>query len=148
MGARVSGGRNLCMRFQYRRHSDAIMANICKFLTCPSGLLTMAQVSKYVAAVVADHMEDILDYRSCSDYCMMRGFVTYTFGYLHSRNDQPAVISPDETLVWYREGGPAVIESDGGSFWSRNGHLYSECDLPAIDADYREPWYRISKRWD
>jgi hypothetical protein len=133
---------------------DAIMANICKFLTCPSDLLAMLQVSKYVAAVVADHMEDILDYHSYSDYGMIRGFVTYTFGYLHSRNDQPAVISPDGTLAWYRygeiyrEGRPAVIESDGESLWSRNGHLYRECDLPAIDTNYRAPWYRISKRWD
>lgn len=63
---------------------------------------------------------------------------TYLFNYLHSINDQPAIIDEDYKY-WYSKGDrhrgnnlPACIYADGDQSWWHRGKLHRDVDLPAI----------------
>ena len=67
--------------------------------------------------------------------------VTRLFGYLHSFNDEPAIIIPGsfDCKEWYRFGKrhrdhdkPALIYSDGSKQWWVNGKCHRDHDQPAI----------------
>jgi len=58
---------------------------------------------------------------------------TYLDGKLHSYDDKPAVISPDDTQLWYKNGKrhrdndlPAVIYADSEQWWFQNDKLHRD----------------------
>lgn len=65
------------------------------------------------------------------------------------RLDGPAIIYPDGSQVWCRNGhadrddGPAIIRADGSYEWRRKGRLHRDGDLPAdVTEDGTQHWYR------
>lgn len=66
-------------------------------------------------------------------------------GKLH-RDDGPAVINTNGLSFWYkhgkihRDGGPAVDWGDGDQTWYKNG-VYHREDGPAIDWSKEKAWY-------
>jgi hypothetical protein len=75
---------------------------------------------------------------------------TYVYGVCHSIADNPAVVCTDGGKLWYRNGwlhrdsgGPAEICDDGAQFWYRDGIQHRDGDLPAIvHEDGSQFWYR------
>lgn len=83
------------------------------------------------------------------DYFGEDGIVAhYVAGRLH-RTDGPALVCPDGTEEWYRDGclhrtdgGPAVTTGDGSTYWYRDGQLH-RTDGPAVmESDGTRAWYQ------
>ena len=72
------------------------------------------------------------------------------YGQLHSRGDKPAIVWPDGTKCWYKNGNchragdnPAVISPDGTKYWYKNGKYHRDGDNPAIIyPDGTKFWYK------
>ena len=70
-------------------------------------------------------------------------------GKLHRENDQPALIYPDGTELWYKDGllhrendKPAVIASDGTKVWYLNDKCHRVGGRPAvINTDGTRYWW-------
>jgi hypothetical protein len=71
----------------------------------------------------------------------------------HSVNDLPAVVCPDGSQYWYKEGVyhrdgdlPAQIYSNGDQYWFKEDKLHRDGDLPAeILSDGSKHWFKEGK---
>jgi len=74
---------------------------------------------------------------------------TYLDGKLHSYDDKPAIIFPDDIQIWYKNGKrhrdndlPAVIYADSEQWWFQNNKIHRDGDKPAvICADGHAEWW-------
>jgi len=80
------------------------------------------------------------------------GGLRVTIGFSAHRLAGPAVITPDGTQIWFRDGmkhredGPAVINSGGDEYWYLYDKLHRK-DGPAItDPDGVKEWWQNGKR--
>jgi len=49
---------------------------------------------------------------------------------------------------WHREGGPAIIYTDGAESWYRHGEPHREDGPAYIKADGEKAWYLFGKKYD
>lgn len=72
-------------------------------------------------------------------------------GLLHSYNDEPAVVFPDNTKMWFTNGilhrltGPAVIVGDVYEEWHRYGILHRDNGPALVYMNGHKEWYKDGK---
>jgi len=100
-------------------------------------------------------IQDVVEKRSESRNVVENGYEEWNDAdcKLHRDGDQPAMVWPDGSKFWYRDGKlhrdgdqPAMVFADGSKIWFRDGKRHRDGEQPAVVwPDGSKFWYRDDK---